>query len=485
VGAHTLSANTPIRPVPRPGRAPHLQRRGSGPLSRAQRLIASGQFWAQALGQGSPAVREHGNENRDGVLDGAQVLDQLDALIEQRADASRQAKAAEEEQATKHSAEQAQVSTEAPSEPSMMEEEVPSDSGDAGNTGDTGYAGDEMPAVDAAVDDGEAAGQGLGGDTADSLTLEGVEAGAVAAAPDARSATKTSVAAGVREAAKTEEVRVKEEQEAARAQAEAEAREAAKTEEVRAKEEEKCTLVSAALRPLPSAADGGARRARNLSQVSTEAPSEPSMMEEDVPSDSGDAGDTGDTGDAGDEMPAVDAAVDDGEAAGQGLGGDSLTLEGVEAGAVAAAPDARSATKTSVAAGVPLPGSHTAGGVSPLWAMGAYAFAPIVREEYKPEQQSFSAIKKGYILYTWSQGLEQSKIPYWIISDSMMNDPMIGLMLAMQLPFFAALKTSFESKFYAHMAVERVMQAMGLMEPNLILRFSRVRNPVHRWNNYW
>jgi len=299
-------------------------------LSRAQRLIASGQFWAQALGQGSPAVREHGNENRDGVLDGAQVLDQLDALIEQRADASRQAKAAEEEQATKHSAEQAQVSTEAPSEPSMMEEEVPSDSGDAGNTGDTGYAGDEMPAVDAAVDDGEAAGQGLGGDTADSLTLEGVEAGAVAAAPDARSATKTSVAAGV-----------------------------------------------------------------------------------------------------------------------------------------------------------PLPGSHTAGGVSPLWAMGAYAFAPIVREEYKPEQQSFSAIKKGYILYTWSQGLEQSKIPYWIISDSMMNDPMIGLMLAMQLPFFAALKTSFESKFYAHMAVERVMQAMGLMEPNLILRFSRVRNPVHRWNNYW
>ena len=67
-------------------------------MSRAQRLIASGQFWAQALGQGSPAVREHGNENRDGVLDGAQVLDQLDALIEQRADASRQAKAAEEEQ---------------------------------------------------------------------------------------------------------------------------------------------------------------------------------------------------------------------------------------------------------------------------------------------------------------------------------------------------------------------------------------------------
>ena len=49
-------------------------------------------------------------------------------------------------------------------------------------------------------------------------------------------------------------------------------------------------------------------------------------------------------------------------------------------------------------------------------------------------------------------------MPYWIVPDSMMNDALL---------------------------VEKVVEAMGLMEPHLLLRFSRVRTPIERWNNGW
>ena len=49
-------------------------------------------------------------------------------------------------------------------------------------------------------------------------------------------------------------------------------------------------------------------------------------------------------------------------------------------------------------------------------------------------------------------------MPYWIVPDEMINDPLL---------------------------VEHVIQAMGLMPPNLLLRFSRVKSSIMSWHNYW
>ena len=85
--------------------------------------------------------------------------------------------------------------------------------------------------------------------------------------------------------------------------------------------------------------------------------------------------------------------------------------------------------------------------------------APKEREELKESEKRSDDIKKGYILYTWNHDLQQNKIPYWIIPDSMVeNNPLV---------------------------VEKVLQATGLMEPHLILRFSRVYQPLQRWHNFW
>jgi len=81
-----------------------------------------------------------------------------------------------------------------------------------------------------------------------------------------------------------------------------------------------------------------------------------------------------------------------------------------------------------------------------------------VRKAETEQEKRTGGITKGYLLYTWREDLKQRKIPYWIVCDSMMKDPLL---------------------------VEKVMQAMGLTEPNLILRFSRVKKPIHRWNNFW
>lgn len=51
---------------------------------------------------------------------------------------------------------------------------------------------------------------------------------------------------------------------------------------------------------------------------------------------------------------------------------------------------------------------------------------PRVREAYVPEQRTTGNIKRGCILYTWDKGLQQNKVPYWIISDATLNEPMIG-----------------------------------------------------------
>ena len=84
--------------------------------------------------------------------------------------------------------------------------------------------------------------------------------------------------------------------------------------------------------------------------------------------------------------------------------------------------------------------------------------APAVRKEFVEGKINWSSIKRGNIMFTWRDGLAQKKVPYWIVPDSMMNDPLL---------------------------VEKVVDAMGLMEPHLLLRFSRVRTPMERWNNYW
>lgn len=87
------------------------------------------------------------------------------------------------------------------------------------------------------------------------------------------------------------------------------------------------------------------------------------------------------------------------------------------------------------------------------------------REKLDLDIRSGANIKKGGLLYTWKRGkakehvhTERKKIPYWIVPDSMLNDPNI---------------------------VKKVAEAMGLMEPHLLLRFSRVGTPIERWNNYW
>ena len=69
-----------------------------------------------------------------------------------------------------------------------------------------------------------------------------------------------------------------------------------------------------------------------------------------------------------------------------------------------------------------------------------------------------NSIKRGCILFTWQNGLRQSKVPYWIVPDDMMNDPLL---------------------------VEKVVSAMDVVEPNLLLRFSRVKQCMQRWHNGW
>ena len=80
-------------------------------MSRVAGLIAAGQFWDRALDSASAAriKTAPGNAGTDKGNDGAQVLDRLDSLIAQRLGASRQAKAAEAEQAAKRGKGQAQV----------------------------------------------------------------------------------------------------------------------------------------------------------------------------------------------------------------------------------------------------------------------------------------------------------------------------------------------------------------------------------------
>ena len=68
------------------------------------------------------------------------------------------------------------------------------------------------------------------------------------------------------------------------------------------------------------------------------------------------------------------------------------------------------------------------------------------------------SIKRGCILFTWQNGLRQSKVPYWIVPDDMMNDPLL---------------------------VEKVVSAMDVVEPNLLLRFSRVKQCMQRWHKGW
>lgn len=84
----------------------------------------------------------------------------------------------------------------------------------------------------------------------------------------------------------------------------------------------------------------------------------------------------------------------------------------------------------------------------------------VLRKELRPGRlcQHWDSIKRGCILYTWQNGLEQAKVPYWIVPDEMINDPLL---------------------------VEHVIQAMGLMPPNLLLRFSRVKSSIMSWHNYW
>lgn len=84
----------------------------------------------------------------------------------------------------------------------------------------------------------------------------------------------------------------------------------------------------------------------------------------------------------------------------------------------------------------------------------------VLRKELRAGRlcQHWDSIKRGCILYTWQNGLEQAKVPYWIVPDEMINDPLL---------------------------VEHVIQAMGLMPPNLLLRFSRVKSSIMSWHNYW
>jgi hypothetical protein len=114
-----------------------------------------------------------------------------------------------------------------------------------------------------------------------------------------------------------------------------------------------------------------------------------------------------------------------------GTGRSGATQESLSGKAVSSAGDVGT---QAVLSAIGSAGLASAGTAPVLWQRRAqppnsppiHAIKQIVRGEYVPEQKLNSNVKKGYIMYTWNKGLEQTKIPYFIIPDGMMNDPMLG-----------------------------------------------------------
>ena len=69
--------------------------------------------------------------------------------------------------------------------------------------------------------------------------------------------------------------------------------------------------------------------------------------------------------------------------------------------------------------------SGLTGGANALDAEAAHD-AAFNRDPYEHDQRTTGGIKRGCILYTWDKGLQQNKVPYWVISDATLNEPMIG-----------------------------------------------------------
>eukprot|EP00961_Rhodomonas_salina_P096018 1291308-Rhodomonas_salina.1 len=71
------------------------------------------------------------------------------------------------------------------------------------------------------------------------------------------------------------------------------------------------------------------------------------------------------------------------------------------------------------------------------------------QEMPESETKSTSKIRSGTIVFTWNN-TNKKKVPYWIVPDGLEDDPYL---------------------------VEKVLEAMKLPAPNLILRFSRLKQP--------